>query len=228
MKTASILSTSPQIAASLLALTALSWALPAGAVEIAFFGGSNINNLTTVVGTDGIGDAWQTHNGPALVNSNFAMSDFNATAQIFNPVNFTNGLGNYATSLQLTVNQGQLGAGFKGVNTGTVASGLINNFTVQPNLADPSTWITWTITYDLADATTGLFQQVLFTAPTGTKLGQGTNFSANVNFAGIMTNDSGWSASWGDRGAVSTVPVPASLALVLIGGLGLSGIARRR
>jgi hypothetical protein len=195
----------------------------AQAVEIAFTGGSNTSNLDTVVGNDGIGDVWQTHNGVALLHSNFAMADFNATPQQFNSANFSNGLGSFANSFQLTLNNSQFGRGFRGIDLGSVASGLTNHFTVMADVLDPSTWISWNATYNLLDATSGLFQQVLFTSPAGTSLTQGTNFSVNVNFDGIMTNDSGWAASFDDR--AGTVPEPATLSLF---GLGIAAVAAKK
>lgn len=214
-----------------IALTLLSAglaAMPAHAVQIAFTGGSNTGNLATVTGTDGIGDTWQTHNGDLLVNSNFAMADVNATPQTFNPDNFSNGLGSYATSFQLTLNNSQFGVGFKGILQTLPDSGLNNNFTVMPDPTDSSTWIVWNPVYNLVDATSGLFQQVLFTAPVGTQLSQGTNFSTNINFSGIMTNDSGWAASFDDRVGQNRVPEPGSLPLMAVGILGLGAFLRRR
>jgi hypothetical protein len=69
------------------------------------------------------------------------------------------------------------------------------------------------------------------TAPTGKQLSQGEDFNMNVNFAGIMTNDSGWAASWDDRLAlvppVNTMPEPGSLLLMGVGMMGLIGASRR-
>ena len=79
-------------------------------------------------------------------------------------------------------------------------------------------------TYNRLDATSGLFQQVLFTSPPGTSPPQGTNFSTNVNFDGIMTNDSGWAASFDDRAGL-LVPEPATLSLF---GLGLVAVAAKK
>lgn len=201
-------------------------ALPAHAVEIAFSGGSNTNNLAPVVGTDGIGDTWQTHNGASLVNSSFSMADLNATPQPFNPTHFSNGFGDFSNSFQLTLNNSQFGQGFRGINLGTVASGLTNSFIVKPDLLNPAGWVAWNIAYNLLDSVSGLYQQVLFTAPTGTRLEQGSNFSANVNFAGIMTNDSSWAASFDDRAQLATVPEPGTIALLSLGLLGLGSVAR--
>lgn len=213
-----------------LALAVLSIGLtapPAQAVQIAFTGGSNVGDLDTVTGTDGIGDTWQTHNGALLINSNFAMADFNATPQPFNPDNFSNGFGTHATSFQLTLNNSQFGVGFKGLLLTPPASGLENHFTVMADPGDPSTWTTWAPTYNLIDAVSGLFQQVLFTAPQGTQLDQGTHFATNVNISGIMTADSGWAASFDDR-ALLPVPEPGILPLMTLGLLGLGSIRRRK
>lgn len=212
-----------------LALAAISaglTALPAHAVEVAFSGGSNIGNLAAVVGTDGIGDTWQTHNGALLLNSSFTMADLNAAPQPFNPTHFSNGFGDFANSFQLTLNNSQLGQGFRGISLATSSSGMTNNFIVRPELLNPASWVAWDIAYNLLDSVSGLYQQVLFTAPTGTRLAQGTNFSANVNFAGIMTADSSWAASFDDRGQLATVPEPGTIALLSLGLIGLGGLAR--
>lgn len=211
---------------ALAAISAGLTALPAHAVEIAFSGGSNTNNLAPVVGTDGIGDTWQTHNGALLTNSSFSMADSNSTPQPFNPIHFSNGFGDFANSFQLTLNNSQFGHGFRGIHLGAVASGMTNNFTVKPDLLNPAGWVAWGIAYNLLDSVSGLYQQVLFTAPTGTQLEQGTNFSVNVNFAGIMTNDSSWAASFDDRAQLGTVPEPGSIVLLSLGLLGLGGAAR--
>jgi hypothetical protein len=182
-----------------------------------------------VTGTDGIGDSWEPKNGPLLINSNFGMSDAVATPQPFNSLNFSNGLGDWATSFQMTLNNSQFGVGFKGIIQTPVASGQVNHMTVKPDLTDSSTWVAWDITYNLLDATTSLYQQILFTAPTGTRLDQGVNFDLDVNFAGIMTNDSGWAASWDDRfRAGNDVPEPGSMSLLGLGLLGLMAAYRRK
>lgn len=202
-------------------------AAPAQAVQIAFTGSSNIGNLVTVDGDDGIGDTWQTHND-ASGNSNFGMSDLAATPQPFNPVNFSNSLGNFANAFQFTINQSQAPTGFRGLLTAQGTAPLSTHFTTMPDPMNAATWVDWTIQYYLPDANTGLFQQVLFTAPTGTQLSQGEYFHTNINIAGIFTADAGWAASFIDNlPAVRNVPEPATLGLL---GLALLGpiVARRR
>jgi hypothetical protein len=203
-------------------------AVPAHAVQISFTGGSNIGNLNSVTGTDGIGDAWQTSNATGLINSSFAMADFEATPQAFNQSNFSNGNGTFATSFQMTVNSSQAGIGFKGILPTLPASGIANRFIVAPT-TDPATWVTWNASYNLLDSISGLYQQVTFTAPVGTALTQGTDFSVNVNFSGIMTADSGWAASFDDRGRLTPAEVPEpSTYLMLLAGLGMIGLMTRR
>lgn len=203
-------------------------AAPASAIELAFSGSSNLQNLESVTGTDGIGGTWETKN---LVNGNshFAMSDILATPQAFNSANFSNGLGPWINSFQLTINRSQtVGGGFSGINTGAAETGLNNHFTVKPDLLDMSTWIDWEIGFD-ALASNGQFQQILFTAPTGTQLDPGTNFSTNVNFIGAWTADSGWAASYDDRAhLVVNVPEPTSMALAFMGLAGLGAAFRRK
>lgn len=214
-----------------LAITAIALAMlafPAAAVQVSF-SGSNLASTGTVSGDDTLGDTWVTSNGPELENSSFTMADSVETPQQFNVENFSNGLGNFANSFQLTVNKSQQGSGFKGILLTPVASGLFNEFMVRGTGADSALWFAWTTTYNLMDSASGLYQQILFTAPTGTQLSQGQDFKMDVNFSGIMTTDSGWAASWDDRAAPdNNVPEPGSLALMGIGMMGLVGSKWRK
>jgi hypothetical protein len=198
----------------------------AHAVQINFSGGTTTHSpLIPVFGDDGIGDAWEMRNGPALIDSMLGMADYLGAAQSFNSAGNSSGRGTFANSFQLTLNSSQTG-GFAGILTAYVpASGLTNNLTVKPT-SDPATWVRWIMTLDNLNSN-GRYQQILFTSPLGTQLSAGQNFSLNVNFAGVMSNTSGWSASWDDR-AVSAVPEPETYAMMLAG-LGLMGfVARRR
>jgi hypothetical protein len=206
--------------------------LPAHAVQVSFAGASSVGSIASYSGVDGLGDRWETTSGVLARNSSFTMADSLATPQPFNSANISNGLGTFANSFQLTVNRSQSSAsgGFSGITLGAVGSGLTNEFTVMPNVDDETTWVTWNVKYSLL-AENGLFQQILFTAPDGMSLAKGTNFNVNVNFAGIITNDSGWAASFDDRAQlppVTDVPEPGSMALLGIGLLGMLGIKRRK
>jgi hypothetical protein len=217
---------------SAIALAALGAGLagmPAHATQVSFSGGSVAGNAATTGGVvGGLGDTWQTHNGPALLFSNFGMSNYLEAPGVFNALNFSNGNGNWATSFQLTMNNSQSGIGFRGIAEGAVPSGQSNNFTVKSNVSDPSTWVTWIASYNLFDSVSGLNQQVLFTAPTGTRLSQGETYSMDVNFAGIMTNQSGWAASFDDRVNRTNLPEPGSMALVGLGLVAMLAASRRK
>jgi hypothetical protein len=203
-------------------------AMPALAVQVTF-ASNDSTHVGPQTGADTLGNTWETINGPMNDNSSFTMADATETPQAFNSQNVSNGLGNFANAFQMTLNSSQNSLGFKGFTLGPVASGLVNDFVVKPS-ADSSTWVTWAATYSLMD-TTGLYQRIRFTAPTGKQLSQGEDFNMNVNFAGIMTNDSGWAASWDDRLAlvppVNTMPEPGSLLLMGVGMMGLIGASRR-
>lgn len=179
-----------------------------------------------MTGTDVLGNTWITSNGPAVINSSFTMANSVEASQPFNRSNYKNGLGNFANSFQLTVNKSQLDAGFRGLLQTPAASGFGNEFLVKTS-ADPASWTPWIMSYNLKDAASGLFQQVLFTAPTGTQLSQDQDFAVNINFAGVLTTDSGWAASWNDR-VVNDVPEPDTLALMGLGVVGLLAAARRK
>ena len=129
----------------------------------------------------------------------------------------------------MTINKSQQGQGFKGILQTGIASGLENGFMVKPVLADSSTWYSWITTYNLLDGN-GLYQQIQFTAPTGTQLSQGENSNLDINFSGIITTDSGWAASWDDRPAPAplSVPEPGSLALLGLGMAGIMAVPRRK
>lgn len=205
-------------------------AMPALAVQVSF-ASNNTTNAVPQKGSDPLGNSWETTNGTAGLNSSFTMANAKQDPQLFNKSNFSNGLGDFANSFQMTVNRSQNSLGFQGLNLGTVASGLSNSFAVQTS-NDGQTWMNWDVTYDSPSTKNGLYQTILFTAPVGTRLSQGQNFSLNVNFAGILTNDAGWAASWDDRLAVITpdnsVPEPGSLLLMGIGMMGLIGASRRK
>jgi len=218
------------VALSMVALAASLVALPAQAVQVSFSGSSGVS-ADTDSGVDPLGNTWVTSNGPEAVNSSFTMANAAEAPQIFNRLDFSNGRGDFANSFQLTVNKSQQGSGFKGILLSEVASTLVNDFIVKPDLNDASTWYAWTTTYNLMDSGSGLFQQILFTAPTGTQLSQGEDFNLNINFSGIITTDSGFAASWDDRAAPNidlTVPEPGSMALVGLGLAGIMALARRR
>ena len=218
------------LALSLAALATGLTALPAQAVQVAFSGSAQ-DSTAAYTGTDILGNTWITKTGPANENSSFTMANAAEDPQPFNRANFSNGLGNFANSFQLTVNRSQqAGAGFQGILLTGAESGLVNDFVVKPSLTDQSTWYNWTTTLSLLD-NNGLFQRILFTAPTGTDLSQAESFNLNVNFSGVNTTDSGFAASWDDRAVPLvdlTVPEPGSMALVGLGLLGIMALARRR
>lgn len=212
------------------AASAILLALPAQAVQVSFSGSNQATN-GTVTGSDILGNTWTTSNGPQGVNSSFTMADRIQTPQAFNSDNYDNGQGTFANSFQLTVNKSQQGAGFKGITQEAVASGLANGFMVQDIDGNDSSWYSWMVSYNLFDSANNLFQQILFTAPTGKQLSQGQDFKMNVNFGGNITTDSSWGASWDDRltpVVVSPIPEPTTLALMGLGLVGLMGAARRK
>lgn len=213
---------------ALATITAGLSAVPAHAVQTTFASPARTTTPISLSGVNALGDAWESYNGPANINSNFGMADHLSAPETFNTLNVNNSLGTYATSFQLTMNKSQDEVGFKGLMLGPVASGLANSFVVKPDLLDQSTWITWTASYNLMDVVSGLYQQILFTAPTGGKVNQGEYFNVNVNFAGLLTPDAGWAASFDDRAMRSSVPEPGSLALLGLGLVGMLGVSRRK
>ena len=214
---------------ALTAVCAAVLALPAQAVQVAF-SGSALSNASAVTGVDTLGNTWATTNGPQNDNSSFTMADAKETEQAFNRANLSSGLGTFANSFQLTINRSQQGTGFQGILQTPVASGLGNEFLVQDIATDDSSWYAWIMSYDLM-AKNGMYQQILFTAPTGKQLSQGQNFKTNVNFSGIITTDAGLAASWDDRAAPEVtidIPEPTSMALMGLGLVGLVGASRRK
>ena len=173
------------------ALCATTLASPVLAVQDTFSGGAPAADPRSVVGEDGTGNVWQTHTDAYGENSNFAMSDFYSSPQPFNPDDISSGSGTFATSFQLTLDSSESGSGVAGITQDAIRSGLTNHLIVIGDFSDTSTWTIWDITYGMLDADSGLFQQITFTAPLGTQLSQGVDFSLNVNFAGIMTSDFG-------------------------------------
>ena len=156
-----------KFSAAIVALYATTLALPVHAVQNTFSGGAPAADPRSVVGSDGTGNDWQTHTDAYGENSNFAMSDFYSSPQPFNPDDFSNGLGTFATSFQLIVNNSQSVFGVSGITLDAVRSGLTNHLIVIGDFSDISTWTEWDIAYSMLDIDSGLFQQILFTDLSG-------------------------------------------------------------
>lgn len=217
-----------RISLAVTAVCATLLTLPAQAVQVSFSGSAG-TDAGTVTGVDPLGNTWATTNGPSGAYSSFTMADAAETEQAFNPLNYSNGLGNFANSFKLTTNGSQQVEGFKGILLAEVPSGLINEFRVQEFANDESSWYSWDVSYGAEDF--GFFQRILFTAPTGKQLSQKQNFKMNINFSGPISSTAGLSASWDDRAApevINDIPEPTSMALMGLGLVGLVGASRRK
>lgn len=182
-------------------MMALFVATPACAVVTPFGG--------TSTGADPLGDVY------SASGTHWGSPGYGKGSIAFNPLNVSNGNGDYATSFSFTFNKGVAGV------IDQTPSPSPFGFLSQTRFTNVTDGVAWLVTYD--------GQDVIFTAPSmAAKLDPGDLFFVNIAFTGaISMKKFSFAGLWEDDPVSSPQPEAASWAM-FIAGFGLIGGAMRR
>lgn len=156
-------------------------------------------------GSSGVDGAPTTNLGDTwqLTGSNMVWA-ISPSPSTFDSTAFSNSFGPFATAFQFTINSGVAGIG-------------------SAQLMDLTTSQTWNTAISLAA------QRVTLSAPTGTQLNAGDQYTLDINFTSAATPSTfSFAALWSDSPVSNTsVPEPTTLSLFGIAALALVAMRRR-
>ncbi|HEY0525040.1 MAG TPA: PEP-CTERM sorting domain-containing protein [Stellaceae bacterium] len=185
----------------LVAITAAMVTAPAAHAVVVPFG-------DTIGGTDPLGHKFQASNA---FKPSWGSPGLGAGTLTFNPGNFSNSNGTFATNFDFIFLKGVAGA----IDTTPPSSPF--GFELTTRFVDITKGQLWQAEFVSA-------KEVHFIAPPGSRIDAGDQFFVNITFTGpVDLKRFSFAALWDD----TVIPEPATLALVGSGLLGL-GLVRRR